>query len=257
MAYSEDHSPWLVWREWFVNHYSAACKVRNTWGMQITCHQTDSYAAKSEKLQLLLFQIGFFFFNYCWRACHRSCFLPFFSPWFDSMCLFLLSFIRTTSSTALVTSQSGILGVHRKGNMRLRLLIDVNLNRQTDVWRVSNLPCQGYFIMLAKASNQSKTLPSPCYISHIDNQRVGSGSGPVGDEEVSLLWKQMWYWGVQVPPSLWFLWALNSKLGLQIMAATPYNQSSPWALSGPACENGFTWRCSFRSAQSQPESMQR
>lgn len=54
MVYSKDHSPWLVWREWFVNHYSAACSERNTWGMQITCHQIDSCAAKSDKLQLLL-----------------------------------------------------------------------------------------------------------------------------------------------------------------------------------------------------------
>lgn len=60
MVYSKDHSPWLVWREWFVNHYSAACRERNTWGMQITCHQIDSCAAKSDKLQLLLSQIGFF-----------------------------------------------------------------------------------------------------------------------------------------------------------------------------------------------------
>lgn len=79
MVYSEDHSPWLVWREWFVNHYSAACSVRNTWGMQITCHQTDSCAAKSEKLQLLLSQIGFLlFFNHCWCARQLSCWLPFF-----------------------------------------------------------------------------------------------------------------------------------------------------------------------------------
>lgn len=61
MVYSKDHSPWLVWSEWFVNHYSAACRVRNTWGMQIMCHQIDSCAAKSDKLQLLLSQIGFFF----------------------------------------------------------------------------------------------------------------------------------------------------------------------------------------------------
>lgn len=60
MVYSKDHSPWLVWREWFVNHYSAACRVRNTWGMQITCHQIDSCAGKSDKLHLLLSQIGFF-----------------------------------------------------------------------------------------------------------------------------------------------------------------------------------------------------
>lgn len=53
---------------------------------------------------------------------------------------------------------------------------------------------QGYFIMLGKASNQSKTLPSPLTLFHnIDNHWVGSGSGPVGDKEVSLLWKQMWY----------------------------------------------------------------
>lgn len=78
MVYSEDHSPWLVWREWFVNHYSAACRVRNTWGMQITCHQTDSCAAKSEKLQLLLSQIVFLlFFNHRWCARQLACWLPF------------------------------------------------------------------------------------------------------------------------------------------------------------------------------------
>lgn len=128
------------------------------------------------------FRLDFFFLTTVDVPAIAPVFFPFFPLFFDSMCLFLLSFIRTTSSTALVTPQSGILGVHRKGNIRLRLLIDVNLNRHTDVWRVSNLPCQGYFIMLAIASNQSKTLPSPCYISHIDNQRVGSGSGPVGDK---------------------------------------------------------------------------
>lgn len=171
------------------------------------------------------------------------------------MCLFFLSVIRKTSSTALVTPQSGILSVHRKGNIRLRLLIDENLNRQTDIWCVSNLPCRDTVFYHAWKSIQSKQ-NSPCYILHIDNHWVGRGSSPVGDKEVSLLWKQMWYWGGQVPPSLWFLWALNRKLGLQIMAGTPYNQSCLLALSGPACEKRFSWRRSFRSAQSQPESTQ-
>lgn len=228
--------------------------------MQITCHQTDGHAAKSEKLQLLLFQI--FFFSFFLPTVDVPAIAPvvflFYFLWFDSMCLFFLSVIRKTPSTVWVTPQSGILSVHRKGNFRLRLLIDVILNRRTDVRYVSNVPCSDILSCLEKHPIKAKLFlhPSPWYILHIDNHRVGSGSGPVGDKEVSLLWKQMWYRGVQVPPSLWFLWALNRKLGLQIMAGTPYNQSSLRALSGPLCENGFTWRCSFRSAQSQPESMQ-
>lgn len=161
MAYSEDHSPWLVWREWFVNHYSAACKVRNTWGMQIMCHQTRSYAAKSEKLQLLLFQIGFFFFNHCYRAC-RHC-LPFFCD-LTQCVYFSCPLLGRQSLTALVTPQPGILGVRRKGNIRLRLLIDVNLNRQTDVWCVSNLPCRDILSCLEKHPIKAKLFlcPSPC-----------------------------------------------------------------------------------------------
>lgn len=60
MAYSQDHSPWLVSGEWFVNHYSVACRERDTWGMQIICQRIDGGAPKSDRLQLLLSQIGFF-----------------------------------------------------------------------------------------------------------------------------------------------------------------------------------------------------
>lgn len=104
MVYSKDHSPWLVWREWFVNHYSAACRVRNTWGMQITCHQIDSCAAKSEKLQLLLSQIGFFpllerppspMFSFFWGGFWLKVFI-------------FLSFIGETLATTLLRWQSDV-----------------------------------------------------------------------------------------------------------------------------------------------------
>lgn len=108
MVYSKDHSPWLVWREWFVNHYSAACRERNTWGMQIMCHQIDSCAAKSEKLQLLLSQIGFFFSLPSWSASHFSYVLSFFIYLFRP-CLnvfIFLSFIGKTLATTSLRWQS-------------------------------------------------------------------------------------------------------------------------------------------------------
>lgn len=133
MVYSKDHSPWLVWREWFVNHYSAACRVRNTWGMQIMCHQIDSCAAKSEKLQLLLSQIGFFFLSLPSLECLPSllCFQGFFWLWLNVF--IFLSFIWGDIGNYLIAvaakRQLRILSVNRKGNIRLRLLIDVHLNR--------------------------------------------------------------------------------------------------------------------------------
>lgn len=174
---------------------------------------------------------------------------------------FPLSFIRKISSTASLQWQShlslaSLLCTEREilgyGSQQM------GRTAEPGIWCISNLPGRDFLSCLERHPMKAKLFlrPSPCYILHIDNHWVGSSSGPVGDKEVSLLWEQMWYWGVQVPPSLWFLWALNRKLGLQIMAQSPHNQSSLWALSGPPCENGFTRRRSFRSAQSQPESMQ-
>lgn len=173
MVYSKDHSPWLVWREWFVNHYSAACRVRNTWGMQITCHQIDSCAAKSEKLQLLLSQIGFFsplgapavsyvfiFGGLLTQGVYFSVLY-----WWD---------IGDYLIAVAVRRQLRIHSANRKGNFRLRLLIDVHLNRQTN-WHTIHFKCtlQCYSSLLGKTSNQSKSVPFPrplpCHILYIDN----------------------------------------------------------------------------------------
>ncbi len=148
MVYSKDHSPWLVWREWFVNHYSAACRVRNTWGMQITCHQIDSCAAKSEKLQLLLSQIGFFphserppspMFSDFWKALTKCVYFSVLY-WWD---------IGNYLIAVAVRHQLCIHGANRKVNIRLRFLIDVHLNRQTN-WPVMHfkftLQCYSGFL---------------------------------------------------------------------------------------------------------------
>lgn len=130
MVYSKDHSPWLVWREWFVNHYSAACRERNTWGMQITCHQIDSCAAKSDKLQLLLSQIGFF----PRLACPPSSVFSGFRLWLNVVYFSALCWWDIGDNLIAVTVKHQ-LGIHRlngKENIRLRLLIDVYLSRQTN-----------------------------------------------------------------------------------------------------------------------------
>lgn len=55
MGYSQDRSPWLVWQEWFVNHYSRAWRECDTWEMQIMCHTpADGHTAKSDKICLIL-----------------------------------------------------------------------------------------------------------------------------------------------------------------------------------------------------------
>lgn len=177
MVYSKDHSPWLVWREWFVNHYSAACRVRNTWGMQIMCHQIDSCAAKSEKLQLLLSQIGFFPLLEHPPSPMFSAFLAltkcvYFSVlyWWD-IATTLLRWQSNVSAASIVRTE--------RGNIRLRLLIDVHLNRQTN-WHTMHFKftLQCYSSLLGKTSNQSKTVlfprPLPCHILYIDNHWVGA-----------------------------------------------------------------------------------
>lgn len=134
MVYSRDHSPWLVWREWFVNHYSAPCRVRNTWGMQIMCHQIDSCAAKSEKLQLLLSQIGFFFYPISASLPSLQCFQPFFFFFFWALtqCVYFsaLYWARHLQPPHCSSSQTtASLVWTEKGNIRLRLLIDVHPER--------------------------------------------------------------------------------------------------------------------------------
>ena len=160
MVYSKDHSPWLVWREWFVNHYSAACRERNTWGMQITCHQTDSCAAKSDKLQLLLSQIGFFSprgapsISYVFRLLALTIFL--FYWWDFGFHLIVVTFKH----------QLSICNVNRKANIRLCFWIDVHLNWETN-WNMRHIK------LLWKTSSQSKTVLFswllPCHVLYIDN----------------------------------------------------------------------------------------
>lgn len=117
---------------------------------------------------------------------------------FDSMCCFPVLYqedILDCLTAVAVTPQFGILGVRRKGCIRLRLF-NRCVSEPTN-WRMMHFKftLQGHSIMFGKASNQSKTLLQsfPRYILHIDNHWVGSSSGPVGDKEVSLLWEQMWY----------------------------------------------------------------
>lgn len=104
--------------------------------MQITCHQTDSCAAKNEKLQLLLSQIGIFLPTVDVPAISPVVFLFLVFVFFPlTQCVYFsvlyLGDILDCLNTGAVTPQSGILSVLRKGNIRLGLFIDVNLNSET------------------------------------------------------------------------------------------------------------------------------
>lgn len=86
------------------------------------------------------------------------------------MCFIFLSFIGETLDATLlcvivvaVKRQICIHGVNSKGNIRLFLLIDVRLKRQTDdlAYEAFQIYCAGlwcYFNLLRKTFNQSKTV---------------------------------------------------------------------------------------------------
>lgn len=142
------------------------------------CHQIDSCAAKSEKLQLLLSQIGFFFSLPSWSASHFSYVLSFFIYLFLALtkCAYFSVFywedIGNYLIAVAVKRQLRILSVSREGNIRLRLLIDVHLNRQTS-WHMMHFKftLQCYCSLLVEKKNiQSKpncALPTPVILSYI------------------------------------------------------------------------------------------
>lgn len=100
------------------------------------CHQIDSCAAKSEKLQLLLSQIGFFFSPILECFPFLLC-LKLFYLFISALpkCVYFSVFYREDIGNYLIAvavkRQLCILSVSGEGNIRLRLLIDVHLNRQT------------------------------------------------------------------------------------------------------------------------------